>query len=114
MTIHPTHLHQVVVGKVEKWVRKLKNVHLPIRLAWKPYKYKLWPGIRHGITTLANRKDKIDNILHKLKFEMLSFLGVNQHVKTEWICLAREFGGISFHNLAVDTPPALPHWLNTV
>ena len=33
---------------------------------------------------------------------MLSFLGVNQHVKTEWRHLGREFGAIGLFNLAVE------------
>jgi hypothetical protein len=47
------HLDQVVVGKVGKWVNKFKNAHLPIHLAWKAYKYQLWPGVRYCIATLC-------------------------------------------------------------
>ncbi len=97
-----THLNQVVVKKVGKLVNKLKNTHLPIHLAWKAYKYQLWPGARYGIPTLANRKDKVDSIMHKLEFEMLSFLGVNHHIKSEWRHLDREFGGIGLFNLTVE------------
>ncbi len=43
----------------------------------------------------------MDDILHKLEFEMLSALGVNQHVKTEWRKLAREFGGIGLLNISI-------------
>jgi hypothetical protein len=33
---------------------------------------------------------------------MLSYLGVKQHVKTEWRRLPREFGGIGLYNLSIE------------
>jgi hypothetical protein len=39
------HLQEVVIGKTTKWVGKLKNSHLPVHLAWKAYRFQLWPGI---------------------------------------------------------------------
>ena len=87
------HLNQVVVAKVSNWVNKIKNAHLPVHLAWKAYRHQLWPGVRYGLATLANRKDMVDSILHKLEFKMLSSLKVNQHVKVEWRHLGRKFGG---------------------
>jgi hypothetical protein len=97
-----THLSQVVVHKVSEWVNKLKNAYLPVRLAWKVYKHQLWPGVSYSIATLANRKEMVDYILHKLDFKMLSVLGVNQHIKVEWRCLGREFGGIGLFNFMVE------------
>ncbi len=97
-----THQNQVVDAKVSKWVNKIKNVHVPIHLAWKACRHQLWPGVHYGLTTLANRKDMVDSILHKLEFKMLLFLGVNQHVKVEWRRLGREFGGIGIFNLAIE------------
>jgi hypothetical protein len=88
-----THLNQVVVGKVSKWVNKIKNAHLPIHLAWKAYRHQLWSVVHYGLSTLANGKDMVDSILHKLEFKMLSSLKVNQHVKVEWRHLGRKFGG---------------------
>jgi hypothetical protein len=78
-----THLQEVVVKKAEKWVQQLKNAHLPTHLAWKAYHYQ-WPGIQYRLATLANNKVALDLLLHKLEFNMLPFLGVNRHDKTEW------------------------------
>jgi hypothetical protein len=50
------HLNQVVVAKVSKWVNKIKNAHLPVHLVWKAYRHQLWPGVRYGLATLANKK----------------------------------------------------------
>ncbi len=97
-----THLNQVVVGKVSKWVNKIKNMHLSVHLAWKAYRHQLWPGVCHGLATLANGKDMLDSILHKLEFKMLLFIVVNQHMKVEWRHLGREFGGIGLFNLAIE------------
>ena len=44
-----THLNQVVVKKVSKWANKLKNACLPVHLAWKAYKYQLWPRVCYDI-----------------------------------------------------------------
>jgi hypothetical protein len=49
---------------------------------------------------LANQSEKIEDVLHSLEFKMLSFLGVKQHVKTEWWKLAHKFGGIGLFNLS--------------
>ena len=96
------HLQEVILGKTSKWVGRLKNAQLPVHLAWKAYRYQLWPSIRYGLGTLATPRTDIEGLLHKLKFAMLSHLGVNQHVKTEWRRLPREFGGIGLYNLAVE------------
>jgi hypothetical protein len=72
-----THLQEVVVKKAEKWLQRLKNVHLPTHLARKAYHYQLWPGIGYGLTMLANNKEALDALLHNPEFEMLPFLGVN-------------------------------------
>jgi hypothetical protein len=66
---------------------------------WKAYHHQLWPGIRYGLATLANNKAALDSLLHKLEFEMLPFLDINKHVKTEWRQLGRLFGGIGLINL---------------
>jgi hypothetical protein len=105
------HLQEVVLGKMSKWVGRLKNAHLPVHLAWKAYRHQLWPSIRYGIGTLATSRKDIKDLLHKLEFEMLSYLGVNQHVKTEWRRLPREFGGIGLYNLSVEQFIA---WMETL
>jgi hypothetical protein len=51
---------------------------------------------------LATPLQDVENILHKLEFEMLSAMGNNQHVKTEWRKLAREFGGIGLFNIPIE------------
>jgi hypothetical protein len=52
--------------------------------------------------TLATSKNDIEDLLHKQEFKMLSYLGVNQHVKREWRRLPREFGGIVLYDLGVE------------
>jgi hypothetical protein len=96
------HLEEVVVGKTTKWIGRLKNSHMPVHLAWKAYHFQLWPGICYGLSTMATPLDEVRKILHKLEFEMLSPLGVNQHMKTEWRKLAREFGGIGLFDIPIE------------
>ncbi len=59
------------------------------------------PSIRYRIAMLPTPKE-IEEILCKLKFKMLAYLGVNQHVKTEWRRLPREFGGAGLYNLSIE------------
>jgi hypothetical protein len=92
----------VVLGKASKWVGSLKNAHLPTHLAWKVYGFQLWPSMRYGIAMLATPRKEIEEILCKLEFEMLSYLGVNQHIKTEWRRLPREFRGVGLYNLSIE------------
>jgi hypothetical protein len=47
-------------------------------------------------------QDKNREIVCKLKFKMFSYLGVNQHIKTEWRRLPTEFGGIGLYNLSIE------------
>jgi hypothetical protein len=72
-----THLQEVVVKKAEKWVQRLKNVHLLTHLAWKTYHYQLWPGIQYRLAMLDNNTEALDPLLHNLEFKMLPFLGIN-------------------------------------
>jgi hypothetical protein len=109
--IDTKHLQEVVLGKLSKWMGRLKNAHLPVHLAWKAYQHQLWPSIRYGIGTLATSRKDIKDLLHKLEFEMLLYLGVNQHVETEWRRLPREFGGIGLYNLSVEQFIA---WMETL
>jgi hypothetical protein len=47
------HISKNVTGRFEKWVSKMIHGHIPARLGWIAYKFKLWPGIRYGLATLA-------------------------------------------------------------
>jgi hypothetical protein len=105
------HLQEMVFGKTSNWVGRLKNAHLPVHLAWKAYQYQLWLSIRYGLGTLTTPRKDIEDLLHKLKFVMLSYLGINQHLKTEWRQLPREFGGIGLYNLSVEQFIA---WMETL
>ncbi len=96
------HLQEVVVGKTKTWVNCLWNANLPTHLAWKAYRFQLGQGIRYGVSTLANHSKEIEDILHSLEFEMISFLGVNHHLKTEWRRFTWEFGGIGLLNLSIE------------
>ncbi len=47
------HISQNITGRVQKWTSKMINGHLPAHLGWIAYKFKLLPGIRYGLSTLA-------------------------------------------------------------
>ncbi len=47
------HIAQNITGRIRKWISKMKNGHLPARLDWVAYKFKLWPGVKNGLATLA-------------------------------------------------------------
>jgi hypothetical protein len=96
------HLQEGVVGKTRTWINRLRNANLPIHLAWKAYRFQLGPAICYGISTLANHSKEIEDILHSLEFKMLSCLGVNRHIKTEWWRLAQQFGEIGLFNLFIE------------
>jgi hypothetical protein len=47
------HLEENATGRVGSWINRMRNEHLPARLGWMAYRFKLWPGIRYGLATLA-------------------------------------------------------------
>jgi hypothetical protein len=47
------HLEENATGRVGSWINRMHNGHLPARLGWMAYRFKLWPGIQYGLATLA-------------------------------------------------------------
>jgi hypothetical protein len=47
------HIAQNITGCIRKWISKMKNRHLPAQLGWVAYKFKLLPGVKYGLATLA-------------------------------------------------------------
>jgi hypothetical protein len=92
------HLSQNITRRVNKWISKMKNGHLPARLGWIAYKFKLWPGIKYSLTTLAMLLEIAQKVLQRENFHLLSFLGVNWNMKT----LHCAFGGIGLYSLPVE------------
>ncbi len=96
------HLEEVIIEKACTWVGRLNNCPLAHHLAWMAYQHQLWSGLRFSLGTLATPTSTMQSVLQSLKFEMLSLLGVNQHVKIEWCTIAQEFGGIRLHSLSIE------------
>jgi hypothetical protein len=93
---------ELLVG-MTRWVliEGSKSKFMTITWTWVAYKFKLWPGIRYGLATLAMSLEIAASILQRENFHLLSFLGVNQNVKREWRTLHCAFGGIGLYSLAV-------------
>jgi hypothetical protein len=96
------HIKENVIGKTTKWINRMRNAHLPARMGWIAYKFKLWPGIRYGIATLAVPLAEARRVLQTENFHCLSFLGINRNVKREWRTLHRAFGGIGLFSFPVE------------
>jgi hypothetical protein len=95
-------LSQNITGHMNKWISKTKNGHLPARLGWITYKFKLWPGIKYGLATLGMPLEITQKVLQCKNFHLLSFLGVNWNLKREWRTLHRAFGGIGLYSLPIE------------
>ncbi len=95
------HLSQNITGRMNKWISKMKNGHLPARLGWIAYTFKLWPRIKYGLATLAMPLEIAQTMLQCKNFHLLSFLGVNRNVKCKWQSLHCAFGGIGLCSLPV-------------
>jgi hypothetical protein len=96
------HLKENVTGRVGSWISRMRNGHLPARLGWMAYRFKLWPGIRYGLATLAIPLGTAKRVLHQENFHSLLFLGVNRNIKREWRTIHRAFGGIGLFNFATE------------
>ena len=42
------HIEEKIHGRISKWTTRTKNGHLPSKLGWLSYRFKLWPGMRIG------------------------------------------------------------------
>ena len=96
------HLEEIVIGKMDTWLARVRNGHLSAKLAWKAYKWKLWPGLRYGLATLGTRLYDLDGVLTKQQYEVLPLLGVNRNIRKHWRTLPRAFGGIGLFHLPVE------------
>jgi hypothetical protein len=95
------HIAENVTGKAVSWVHKMRNAHLPTRMGWIAYRFKLWVGIRYSIATLAIPLAVARRILQPKNFQCLPFLGINWNVKREWRTMHRAFGGIGLFSFPV-------------
>jgi hypothetical protein len=57
---------------------------------------------KYGLSTLATETTSTQDILRKWEFELLSYLGVNKHVRTEWRTIPRELGGVGLWNFTAE------------
>jgi hypothetical protein len=96
------HIEENITGKTWQWINKKRNAHLPLRLGWVAYRFKLWAGIRYKIATLSIPLTAAKSLLHVENFQSLSFLGINRNVKWEWRIMHRAFSVIGLFNCAVE------------
>jgi hypothetical protein len=47
------HVEHNVTERVEKWINRMRNGHLPAKLGWIAYRFKLWAGVRYRLAILA-------------------------------------------------------------
>ncbi len=57
--------------------------HLPAKLGWITYSFKLWAGVRYGLAALTTPLLAATGVLKQQNFKLLAFLGVNRKVKRE-------------------------------
>ena len=80
----------------------MRNAHLPARLGWVAYRFKLWAGIRYRIATLSVFIAVAKRLLRVENFQSLNFLGINQNIKMEWTTIHRAFRSVGLFSFAVE------------
>ena len=103
------HIEEKILKRVHTWTNRTKNGHLPAKFAWASYRFKLWPGIRYGLATLATPWSVAKGLLWRNEYDMLSILGVNRNIKRGWRVLPRAFGGVGLLSFPVEQTIC---WLN--
>jgi hypothetical protein len=96
-----THL-AFIKEKVNVWVSRMVNGHLPNHMAWVAYRHQLWPGVRYGLGTMTNDLEVTDNLLHKEDYRMLNILGVVRSITKGLWHLHTSFGGFGLFDLTVE------------
>ena len=100
--IDDTHLKENVTTKMETWIARTRNGRLPSSLAWRSYRWKLWPGLRYGLATLGTTLSALDSILGRQQFDALPLLGVNRNIRKQWRTIPQSFGGIGLFNITIE------------
>ena len=96
------HIDENVTRKTRKWINCMRNAHLPARMGWIAYRFKLWAGIQYRITTLAIPLATAQRVLHAKSYHCLPFLRINRNVKQEWRTIHRAFGRIGLSSFPVE------------
>ena len=95
------HLKQMH-DKMDVWIQRMKNGHVPSHMAWVAYRLQLWAGLRYGIGTMTNDVEAAIDCFENLDYEMLNVLGVAKTVKAGWRRLHHTFGGFGLFNLPTE------------
>jgi hypothetical protein len=83
-----------ITDKVQTWIARIKNGHLPVSFNWTSYIFQLWTGVHYGIGALPADQDELDGFLQESYRDMLPNLGVNRNIMRGWCTLHRSFLGI--------------------
>jgi hypothetical protein len=76
--------------------------HLPAKLGWIAFHFKLWAGVRYGLASLATSRLVAKGVLKQQNFKLLAILGLNRNMKREWRTLHRAFRKIGLFSFAVE------------
>ncbi len=74
---------QKILDRCKKWTSCTSAGCLPTKYALVPYQLKLLPAIWYGLATMATKFKFADKLISGLEYWMLSFLGVNSHIKNQ-------------------------------
>ena len=68
-------------NKVNAWIDKMRNGHLPSSVGWTAYKFQLWPRVRYETGTMTNNPGEAEEVLAKMDYRMLNILGITSTVR---------------------------------
>jgi hypothetical protein len=91
-----------IQDKVNAWIDKMKNGHLPSSMGWIAYKFQLWPGVRYGIGTMTNDLEEAEEFLDKTDHRMLNVLGIARAVKKGWRRIHSTFVGFGLFTFVTE------------
>jgi len=89
------HLDEKVLGRMSTFISRVTNAHLPAKFAWIAYRFKLWPGIRYGMSSLPTTMKTASGLFTKMNYKILPHLGVIRNIKTKWRTLPWTFGELA-------------------
>ena len=88
-----------ITKKMEEWIHRMQNGHLPTHMGWIAYRLQLWPGVRYGIGTMTNDVEEAEKALGKTDYLMLNILGIASTVKKGRQQIHTTFGRFSLLTL---------------
>ena len=84
------------------WAAALRTNHVTPNQGWKYFDAQLKPKLYWGLVAMSDDPTKLEEEIHRVFYQVLSPLRVNQHITREYRMMLPEHQGLGMFNINVD------------